>query len=115
MVSYLHSADHPAYVVDESLLEGLGLGVLAQSRTSHTHFMMTLTLNSYESNCLRDWLAQRWKAASLENTCLYVNTQSRLVIGLLQVHSQVEQAQKAFRSWLLQVQADRQAFSASRK
>ena len=58
------------YLLESCCVDGLGLGQLWQSGSSPVLFKAQIVLNNYESNCLRDWLSQRWKARSLERTTI---------------------------------------------
>ncbi len=103
------------FVVDSRCVEGLGRGELSQSVRSPSLFNAQIILNSYESNCLRDWLSQRWKSASLNQTSLVFLADSALLITLLFEEKSLVEAKKRFDSWVMSVLLDREKAANSRK
>jgi hypothetical protein len=102
------------FLVDERPIEGLGHGTLLQSSLSPSDFQASLILNSYESNCLRDWLSQRWLAKSLEQTCVFNSDHSRLIISKNISAGNLHDAKEKFRLWIQAVLSDRTKAAQSR-
>lgn len=103
------------FLVDSQSLEGLGQAELAQAEFVNSSFKATIILNKYESNCLRDWLAQRWKAKSLEGTCVFEVESSKLIISLTISASCLTEAKTKFEHWLKQVCLERKQAIESRR
>lgn len=101
-------ADSRWFVVGDQLLNNLGQAELLQSGLNNQEFKASLVLNSYESNCLRDWLALRWKANSLDNSQVSITPQSRLRISRHFKADELQAARVTFGAWLLQVASDRE-------
>lgn len=95
------------FLVDERPVEGLGHGELLQSSLCPSDFQASLVLNSYESNCPRDWLSQRWLAASLEQTCVFNRDNSKLVISKTLSAKNLLDAKEKFGQWIQAVLGDR--------
>lgn len=93
----------------------MGQGELVQSVHSPAEFKAKIALNSYESNCLRDWLAHRWKSMSLKQTCLLLHDDLGLVVTLPLTANSLLDAKEKFGLWLSQVVVDRQNAAHSRK
>ncbi len=102
------------FLINEQLVEGLGQAELLQSWSCPSEFQATLVLNSYESNCLRDWLSQRWLAKSLEQTCIFELEYSKLHVSRLMLANNVLDAKEKFELWLQAVLADRTNAAQSR-
>lgn len=102
------------FLVDETAVEGLGHGELLQSSSCPANFQAILVLNSYESNCLRDWLSQRWLAKSLEQTGIFELEHSRLIISKAMSAVNLLDAKEKFEVWLEAVLADRSTAVQSR-
>ena len=102
------------FLIDQQPLEGLGHGELFQSSSCPSDFQAALELNSYESNCLRDWLSQRWLAKSLEQTCICETDQSRLLVSKSMSAASLLDAKERFEFWLQAVSADRAKAAQSR-
>jgi hypothetical protein len=102
------------FLINEQLVEGLGHAELLQSWSCPSEFQATLVLNSYESNCLRDWLSQRWLAKSLEQTCIFELEYSKLHVSRLMLANNVLDAKEKFELWLQAVLADRAKAAQSR-
>ncbi|WP_334119833.1 hypothetical protein [Limnobacter sp.] len=102
-------------VVDSRCVEGLGQGDLMQSAISPVDFQAEIKLNSYESNCLRDWLAQRWRASSLEKTCISLHNDLGLMVTLIFNANNLFDAKERFEAWLSAVLVDRESAIHSRK
>lgn len=101
--------------VDSRVVVGLGQGELLQSTASGFEFKAKIMLNSYESNCLRDWLAYRWSSKSLEGTCVSMVDGISLVITLIIVANSLPDAKKQFDNWLEVVSKEREQAHLSRK
>lgn len=102
-------------LVDSCCVEGLGQGELMQSAHSPVGFKAKIVLNSYESNCLRDWLAHRWKSMSLKQTCLSLHDGQGLVVTLPFDAKNLIDAKQKFGAWLSAVLLDRESAANSRK
>lgn len=102
-------------LVDETSVEGLGHCELSQSSSCLSEFQAVLVLNSYESNCLRDWLSQRWLAKSLEQTEILERGNSRLVISKYMSAINLLEAKEKLEVWLNAVQSDRISAAQSRR
>ena len=102
-------------VVDSRGVEGLGRGELNQSVHSPSVFSAQITLNNYESNCLRDWLSHRWKSASLNQTSLLFLADNALLVTLLFEEKNLIDAKKRFEGWLADVLLDREKAANSRR
>lgn len=101
-------------LVDSCCIEGLGQGELMQSAHSSVGFKATIVLNSYESNCLRDWLAHRWKSMSLAQTCLLLHDDKGLVVTLPFEAKNLIDAKQKFGAWLSEVLVERERAANSR-
>lgn len=88
------------YLLESCCVDGLGLGQLWQSGSSPILFKAQIVLNNYESNCLRDWLSQRWKARSLERTTIVLQHDQRLMLNLPLEAASIQKAVEQFRTWL---------------
>jgi hypothetical protein len=95
------------FLVEERPVEGLGHGELLQSSLCSSDFKVSLILNSYESNCFRDWLSQRWLAKSLEQTCVFNADNSRLVVSKNMSASNLRDAKEKFGCWVQAVLSDK--------
>ncbi len=67
-------------VGSEQILPSLGLAQLWHSVSTPTLFQIELSLNPYESRCLRDWLARRWQFKSLCFVSIVCNESMSLVL-----------------------------------
>lgn len=103
------------FLIDGCAVDGLGQGELLQSAATPSEFKASLILNNYESNCLRDWLAQRWAAKSLEQTCVFEADHSKLIISLAINANNAFDAKEKFESWLARVFSERESASNSRR
>lgn len=103
------------FLVEERPVEGLGQAKLMHSASAPTEFEATLTLNNYESNCLRDWLAQRWNANSLQQTCLSENEHSKLQVSFAITAANLMGAKEKFEAWVDAVCTERASAIACRK
>lgn len=88
------------YLLESCCVDGLGLGQLWQSGSSPVSFKAQIVLNNYESNCLRDWLSQRWSARSLERTTIALQHDQRLMLNLPLEAPSIQQAVEQFRLWI---------------
>lgn len=102
-------------LVDNRCVEGLGHGELMQSAHSPVTFKAQIALNNYESNCLRDWLAHRWKSMSLKQTRLLLQDDLGLVVTLPFEAKSLLDAKEKFGEWLSAVLVDRETAANSRK
>lgn len=102
------------FLVDETSVEGLGHCELLQSSLCPANFQAILVLNSYESNCLRDWLSQRWLAKSLEQTGIFELEHSKLIISKAMSAINLLDAKDKFEVWLQAVLTDRSNAAQSR-
>lgn len=102
------------FLIDEQPVDGLGHGQIFQSSSCPSDFQVKLVLNSYESNCLRDWLSQRWLAKSLEQTCVFETDQSCLFVSKAMSAASLLDAKERFELWLQAVLADRTRTAQSR-
>jgi hypothetical protein len=102
-------------VSDSQCVPGLGRGELLQSEFTPTRFLARLVLNSYESNCLRDWLAQRWKSPSLRQTCVAYSECKSLSISLSFQAKDHSGSKTVFDAWLKHVLEDRVHLEQLRK
>lgn len=102
-------------LVQSCCVDGLGQGELMQSVLSPLDFQAEIKLNSYESNCLRDWLAQRWKASSLETTCVSLHNDLGLMVTLIFNANNLFDAKERFEAWLSAVLLDRENAIRSRR
>lgn len=102
-------------MIDTRSLDGLGCAELRQSGLNPSEYQGRIALNSYESNCLRDWLAHRWNSSSLEQTRISLPDGVGLIIELPIVANNILDARIQFDEWLLSVQHDRDEFHHSRK
>ncbi|VWX36152.1 conserved hypothetical protein [Limnobacter sp. 130] len=102
------------FLIDQQAVEGLGHGELLQSSSCPSDFQATLVLNSYESNCLRNWLSQRWRAKSLEQTCVYEAEHSTLLISMAMSAINLLAAREKFEAWLQAVLLDQLSAAQSR-
>lgn len=103
------------FLIEERPIEGLGQAKLMVSAASPSEFEATLMLNNYESNCLRDWLAHRWNAKSLQQTRLFEKDHSKLLVSLAITAVNLVNAKEKFEAWLLEITADRATAAACRK
>lgn len=87
-------------------LPGLGRGELLQSEFASSGYLARIVLNSYESNCLRDWLAQRWKLPSLHQTRVAYSECNSLTISLQFQANDLAISKTVFSVWLKQVVED---------
>jgi len=101
--------------VDSRVVVGLGQGELLQSTATPSEFKAQIILNSYESNCLRDWLAHRWDSTSLEGTCVSLVDDQSLIVTLFIVANNLADANQQFDTWLDLVVAQREQSHLSRK
>lgn len=111
----LSGASRDWFLLDGRPVQGLGEGELLQSAATPIEFKSRVMLNSYESNCLRDWLAQRWSAKSLEQTTVFLGADSGLLIEKPMVENNALAAKTAFEAWVPSVVLDREQFIQSRK
>jgi len=88
------------YLLESCCVDGLGLGQLWQSGYDPLVFKAQVVLNNYESNCLRDWLSQRWKSISLERTTIVFQHDQRLMLTLPLEAASIQKAVEQFRFWL---------------
>lgn len=88
------------YLLESCCVDGLGLGQLWQSGSTPLLFKAQIVLNNYESNCLRDWLSQRWKAQSLQHTTIALQHDQRLMLNLPLEAPSIQTAVEQFRAWL---------------
>lgn len=95
-------------MVESRLVKSLGVGELFQSSNSPCDYLATLALNSYESNCTRDWLAHRWTSQSLLYSCVYRPAESRLLVSLQMQSDNLNKAKEQFALWLDAVLKDRE-------
>lgn len=102
-------------VSDSQCVPGLGRGELLQSEFKPTRFLARIVLNSYESNCLRDWLAQRWKSPSLRQTCVAYSECKSLSISMPFHADDLPGSKTAFEAWLKHVVEDRVRLEQLRK
>lgn len=102
------------FLIDEQPVEGLGHGELFQSSLCPSDFQATLVLNNYESNCLRDWLSQRWLAKSLEQSRIFEADQSGLLVSKAMSAANLIDAKERFEFWLKSVSVDRAKAAQSR-
>lgn len=102
-------------LVDGCPVEGLGQGELLQSANAPFDFIAKIVLNSYERNCLRDWLAHRWKSASLKQASLSLHGDLGLVVTLHFNEKGLCDAKDRFGAWLSAVLLDRESAINSRK
>ncbi|MCR2746791.1 hypothetical protein [Limnobacter parvus] len=101
--------------VDSRVVIGLGHGELLQSTSTPCEFQAKIALNSYESNCLRDWLAHRWNSESLEGTCVSMVDGLGLIVVIPIVANNLLDARKQFDDWLDAVAREREQSHHSRK
>lgn len=101
--------------VENRGVSGLGQAELFQSVIEPSDFQAKLILNSYESNCLRDWLAQRWNAQSLEHCCVVLLNDQNLIVTLSLTAITLQEARGKFDGWLDSVLKDRESSHLSRK
>jgi hypothetical protein len=97
------------FLVHNHSFHSLGQAELLQSGSESKSYKATIFLNSYESNCIRDWLSLRWTAVALQNTCVFEGSQSQLKISLLLAADSLPAAKVAFQHWLNQVAGAREA------
>lgn len=96
-------------------VSGLGRGELLQSEFKPDRFHARIVLNSYESNCLRDWLALRWKSPALSQTRITYSEGSSLSISLPILSCELTDSKKIFEAWLKSVLEDRERPEQFRK
>lgn len=101
--------------VDSRVVVGLGQGELLQSTATPSEFKAKIILNSYESNCLRDWLAHRWNSKSLEGTCVSMVDGLNLIVTLVIVANNLLDAKTQFDEWVDAVINEREQSHLSRK
>lgn len=94
---------------------GLGRGELLQAEFAPSRFLARIVLNSYESNCLRDWLAQRWKSPSLRQTCIAYSEGCNLSVNLLFTANDLPNSKTVFEGWMKDVLEDRERLKEFRK
>lgn len=111
----MSSANDKWIVTASQCLPGLGRGELLQSEFEPTRFLAKIALNSYESNCLRDWLAQRWKSPSLRQACISYSECNSLSIKLPFLAENLSGSKAVFEAWLKHVLEDRVRLEQFRK
>jgi hypothetical protein len=94
---------------------GLGRGELLQSEFEQSHYRARIVLNSYESNCLRDWLAQRWQFPSLLHTSITHSECHSLSINWSFLADELADSKSVFESWIKHVLEDRALLEQCRK
>ena len=110
----LQNSPEKWFLINDQLVEGLGHAELSHSWACPSEFQATLVLNNYESNCLRDWLSQRWLAKSLEQTCIFELEYSKLLVSRRMSANNVLDAKEKCELWIQAVLADRVKVAQSR-
>jgi hypothetical protein len=103
------------FLIHSCAVDSLGRGELFQSLGYPDKFKAKLILNNYESNCLRDWLAQRWKSRSLDRACLYFSENNTISITVPVFSETIPNSKEIFKNWLIYVASERVLSIQSRK
>lgn len=111
----MSSANSKWIVSANQTVPGLGLAELLQSQFAQSSFLARIVLNRYESNCLRDWLAQRWKSPSLMYTSITYSECSSLLINRSFQADNLADSKTDFEAWLKHVLEDRAILEKCRK
>lgn len=111
----MSSANSKWIVSANQTVPGLGRGELLQSQFAQSSFLARIVLNRYESNCLRDWLAQRWKSPSLTYTSITYSECSSLSINRPFLAKDLVESKADFEAWLKHMLEDRAVLEKCRK